>query len=145
MKRSYPPGQVAYAGEGPCNNRLDIPAKSETITGGLLVPPGMYFAMPQPAGANLSVGEDGRTMTLVDAPNGWTYTFTLRIVKQGFVRGLMRIEAEDVELARDREEGPWPPYSAWRAGSSSAGPSVMYLESRSACSRARSSTASRVL
>lgn len=81
LKRSFPAGQVAYAGEGPCNNWLDIPAKTETLTGGVLVPLGMYFAMPQAAGANLTVGKDGKTMTLVDEPNGWKYTYTLRIVK----------------------------------------------------------------
>jgi len=81
LKRTYPEGMVAYAGEGPCNNWHDMPAKTETMTDGFLVPPGMYFGMPQPAGSVLTVGKDGKTMTPVDAPNGWKYTYTLRIVK----------------------------------------------------------------
>lgn len=81
LKRSYPAARVAYAGEGPCNNWLDWPAKTENLMGGCIVPLGMMFAMPQAAGFNLTVGEDGKTMTLVDEPNGWKYTYTLRIVK----------------------------------------------------------------
>lgn len=78
VKRTFPAGSVPYAAEGPCNNWLDVPAKTETTTSGMLVPPGMYFAMPSAMPSNLTLGKDGKTMTLRD--NEWTYTYTLRIV-----------------------------------------------------------------
>ena len=81
FKRMYPAGKVAYAGENRCDNWHDMPAKTETLTSGFVVPPGLYFAMPQAAGSNLTVGKDGKTMTHVDGATGWKYTYTLRIVK----------------------------------------------------------------
>ncbi len=81
LKRAYPAGKVAYAGEGACVNWYNMPAKTETMTGGFLVSLGMYFGMPEAAGSGLSVGKDGKTMILVDEPNGWKYKYTLRIVK----------------------------------------------------------------
>jgi hypothetical protein len=81
VRRTYPAGSIPYAAEGPCTNWAEAPKKTETATDGVLVPPGLYLAMPTAAGANITFGKDGKTMILQDTPNGWTYTYTLRIVK----------------------------------------------------------------
>lgn len=79
--RNYPAGSVPYALDGPCALWLDLAKNTQPVSMGMIVPPGMYFAMPAAAGKTITVGKDGKTMTLVDKANGWTYTYTLRIVK----------------------------------------------------------------
>ena len=81
VKRTYPAGAIPYATEVPgCTNWADTPAKIDTVTEGLFVPPGMYLGMPAAAPAGMTIGKDGKTITLQDKL-GWAYTYTLRIVK----------------------------------------------------------------
>ena len=58
----------------------DVPAKVDTVTERLFVPPGMYLAMPAAAAPGMTIGKDGKTITFQEK-NGWAYTYTLRIVK----------------------------------------------------------------
>ena len=81
MARAFPAGAFAYALEGACDNWQQAPQTTDTSNTGLQVPPGMYFAMPQAVPRNITVGKDGKTMTLVDKANGWTYTYTLRVAR----------------------------------------------------------------
>jgi hypothetical protein len=41
----------------------------------------MYLAMPAAAAAGMTIGKDGKTITVQDKSSGWAYTYTLRIVK----------------------------------------------------------------
>jgi hypothetical protein len=79
-KRTYPGGSLPTALEGACDIWADSPAKAETLTSSMLVPPGMYLAMPAAAGSGITVGKDGKSMTFVDK-TGWTYAYTLNITK----------------------------------------------------------------
>jgi hypothetical protein len=75
--RRYPAGAIPYAGEGACGEAWDTAADSlETVDMMLLVLPTVYFGMPAAGGANLSISKDGKSMILVDEPNGWTWTYT---------------------------------------------------------------------
>ena len=81
VKRTYPAGAIPYATEtGGCVNWADTPAKVDTVTEGLFVPPGMYLAMPAAASPGMTIGKDGKTIA-VQNKSGWAYTYTLRIVK----------------------------------------------------------------
>jgi len=81
VKRTYPAGAIPYATEVPgCTNWADTPAKTETVTEGLFVPPGMYLAMPAAAAPGMTIGKDGKTINFQDKL-GWAYVYTLRIVK----------------------------------------------------------------
>ena len=79
IKRSYPAAVMTYPNENGVCTPLEVPAGTTMDKEGLIVPLGMYFAMPQAVPANITVGKDGKTMTLKDRE--WTYTYTLRIVK----------------------------------------------------------------
>lgn len=83
IKRTYPGGSIPYFNEEHVCSLDPSPARTETITSGVgvLIIPGIYFAMPQSAGANVTVMKDGKTIILDDKANGWKYTYTLRIVK----------------------------------------------------------------
>ena len=81
MARAFPAGAFAYALDGPCDIWQEAQQTTDTSNAGLQVPPGMYFAMPQAVPRNITVGKDGKTMTLVDKANGWTYTYTLRVAR----------------------------------------------------------------
>jgi hypothetical protein len=80
-KRTYPEGLLPFLNEfGKCG--LDpAPAKTESVTTGVVIVSGMYFATPQAVPANVTVLKDGKTMILKDEPNGWTYTYTLKLLK----------------------------------------------------------------
>ena len=81
VKRTYPAGAIPYATEVPgCTNWADAPAKIDTVTEGLFVPPGMYLAMPAAAAPGMTIGKDGKTINFQDKL-GWAYVYTLRIVK----------------------------------------------------------------
>ena len=81
VKRSFPAGAIPYATEMPgCVNWADAPAKIDTVTEGLFVPPGMYLAMPAAAAPGMTIGKDGKTINFQNKL-GWAYTYTLRIVK----------------------------------------------------------------
>ena len=81
VRRTYPAGAIPYATEvGGCVNWAEAPAKVDTLTAGLFVPPGMYLAMPATAGAGITIGNDGKTINFQDKL-GWAYVYTLRIVK----------------------------------------------------------------
>jgi len=79
VKRTFPDGAIPYPGEkaaGECGDAWDeSAARSEMTTLGVLVLPAMYFAMPGSAPAGITLGKDGKTMTMVQG--GWTYTYTL--------------------------------------------------------------------
>lgn len=79
IRRTYPAAVIDYPNEKGVCTSLNIPATTTMDTQGLLVPLGMYLAMPQAVPSNINVGKDGQTMTLKDA--AWTYTYKLRIVK----------------------------------------------------------------
>jgi hypothetical protein len=80
-RRTYPAGAIPYATEVPgCTNWADAPAKVDTVTEALFVPPGMYLAMPAAAAAGMTIGKDGKTMNFQDKL-GWAYVYTLSIVK----------------------------------------------------------------
>ena len=79
VRRTYPAGVITYPNEKDICTRLAIPARTDIDKAGVLVPLGLFFVMPQAVPANITVGKDGRTMTLKDRE--WTYTYTLRILK----------------------------------------------------------------
>jgi hypothetical protein len=79
IRRTYPAGVITYPNEKDICTRLAIPARTDLDKAGVLVPLGLFFVMPQAVPANITVGKDGRTMTLKDRE--WTYTYTLRIIK----------------------------------------------------------------
>ena len=81
MARTFPAGAFSYALEGACDIWQEAQQTTDTFTMGLQVPPGMYFAVPQAVPSNMTVGKDGKTMTLVDKANGWTYTYTVRVAR----------------------------------------------------------------
>jgi len=78
--RTHPPGQVAFAGEGPCNNWQPMPGRIESVTDGVFVPPGSYFAMSGMADSNTRVDSANHVITVINQSSGWKYTYTLRIV-----------------------------------------------------------------
>lgn len=80
VKRTLPGGAIPYALEAACDLWATSPAKEETLSFSMLVPPGLYIAMPSAAGAGITVGKDGKSITFVDKL-GWTYAYTLNIVK----------------------------------------------------------------
>ena len=80
VRRTFPGGVIQYALEGACDLQATSAAKTETLAHSMLVPPGMYIAMPTAAGAGLTIGKDGKSITFVDKL-GWTYAYTLTIVK----------------------------------------------------------------
>ena len=79
-KRTYMTGQIPYVNENGCGNWATAVAKPQTEKISVLVPLGMWFAMPSAAGQNVTVGKDGKTMVWDDKPHGWkvTYTMTLK-------------------------------------------------------------------
>lgn len=79
VKSSYPSAALAYANEKDVCTPLTVPSASRSDVRGLLVPLGMFFAMPAAVPENLTVGKDGKTMTLKEG--NWTYTYTLRIAR----------------------------------------------------------------
>jgi hypothetical protein len=79
IKRSYPAVAFQLPNEKGVCTPLNAPAKADMQTSGIVVPPGMYFAMPAAKPANITVDGDGKTMTLKQKE--WTYTYTMRIVK----------------------------------------------------------------
>lgn len=79
IKRTFPAAALSYANEKGVCTPLTVPAATSTDVAGVVVPLGLFFAIPSAVPSNITVGKDGRTMTLKDRE--WTYTYTLRIVK----------------------------------------------------------------
>ena len=96
IRRMYPGGASPYLNEnGVCGMEALAP-KTVTATHVLGVVPGSAFAAPQFAPKHVRVGEqpsatgavtvgkDEKTIVVDDtATNGWKYTYTLKIVKEG--------------------------------------------------------------
>jgi hypothetical protein len=74
--RAFPTGAMPHRDELGCGTTWDeVAAKSEPAGVSVLVLPSLYLAMPAAAGASVTVGKDGKTMT--STISGWTYTYTL--------------------------------------------------------------------
>jgi hypothetical protein len=79
-KRTYPEGWIPFVNEdGKCGLRPS-PAKTEMVTFGMVVVASVLLAMPQATSSDLTVLKDGKTIIQRER-DGWTYTYTLRIVK----------------------------------------------------------------
>jgi len=96
IKRVYPGGASPYLNENRVCGMEALAPKTVTATHVLAVVPGSSFATPQNAPKAVRVGEDRsatgvvtvgkdqKTIVVDDtATNGWKYTYTLKIVKEG--------------------------------------------------------------
>lgn len=96
IRRVYPGGASPYLNENRVCGMEALAPKTVTVTHVLTVVPGSLFAMPQNAPEHVRVGEqrsatgavtvgkDEKTIVVDDtATNGWKYTYTLKIVKEG--------------------------------------------------------------
>ena len=100
-KRVYPAGASPYPYQGDragldeknaCSLEA-IAAKTVTVTHVIPAIPGKFLVMPQLAPKHIRIGEkvsetsevkignDQKTIVVDDPPNGWKYTYTIRIVK----------------------------------------------------------------
>ncbi len=76
--RTFPAGAMPHRDELGCGNSWDeVAAKTAPVSVGILVLPSLYLAMPAAAGASVTVGKDGKTMT--STISVWTYTYPLSI------------------------------------------------------------------
>lgn len=79
-KRTSGAGSVSHWNEHGCGNWVEAAATSETVSLALPVPLGLMLVMPQTLSANMTLSGPN-TIVLDDSKkNGWTYTYTLKIV-----------------------------------------------------------------
>jgi hypothetical protein len=81
-KRTFGAGAVSHWNENGCGNWVQATASSETVSLAIQVPLGLMLVMPRETlPANMTVkGPD--TVVLDDSKkDGWTYTYTLKVVK----------------------------------------------------------------
>ena len=81
-KRTFGAGSISNWNEHGCNNWVQATAASETVSLAIPVPLGLMLAMPKETlPANMTVkGPD--TIVIDDSKkNGWTYTYTLKVVR----------------------------------------------------------------
>lgn len=80
-KRTFGAGSVSHWNENGCGNWVQATAASESVSLAMLVPLGLMLAMPATLPANMTAKAPDTLVLDNSKEDGWTYTYTLRIVK----------------------------------------------------------------
>ena len=81
-KRTFGAGSVSHWNENGCNNWVQATASSETVSSAMQVPLGLMLVMPKETlPANMTVRGPNTVVLDNSKKDGWTYTYTLKIVK----------------------------------------------------------------
>jgi len=81
LRRTFAAGSAAFANEYGCENWVETANRSESVTHGLFVPPGMYLAMPKETLAANTTVTGPNTIVVEDRTMGWRYTYSLEVRK----------------------------------------------------------------